>query len=58
MPAPIRWQVPSELSPEEARIAAKLAAVYQPRGTAPLPAAGRAAAITNLRRLARLADAA
>ena len=65
MPTPIRWHVPSELSPEEARIAAKmhrigtfyvflrevraelfdeafqaeLAAVYQPRGTAPLPAA-------------------
>ncbi len=65
MPTPIRWQVPIELSPEEARLAAtlhrigkfyvflrtiraelfdeafqaELAAVYQPRGTAPLPAA-------------------
>lgn len=65
MPTPIRWHVPSELSPEEAHVAAKLrrigkfyvflrevraelfdeafqaqlAAVYQPRGTAPLPAA-------------------
>lgn len=65
MPTPIRWQVPSELSPDEARLAAtlhrigkfyvflrtvrgelfdeafqaELAAVYQPRGTAPLPAA-------------------
>ena len=64
MPTPIRWQVPVELSPEEARVAAllhrigkfyvflrtiraelfddafqaELAAVYQPRGTAPLPA--------------------
>jgi hypothetical protein len=24
MPTPIRWQVPTELSPEEARVAAKL----------------------------------
>ena len=65
MPTPIRWQVPVELSPEEARVAAvlhragkfyvflrtvraelfdeafqtELAAVYHPRGTAPLPAA-------------------
>lgn len=65
MPTHIRWQVPVELSPEEARVAAtlhrigkfyvflrtvraelfdeafqaELAAVYQPRGTAPLPAA-------------------
>ena len=65
MPTPIRWQVPMELSPDEARLAAtlhrigkfyvflrtvraelfdeafqaELAAVYQPRGTAPLPAA-------------------
>ena len=65
MPTLIRWQVPVELSPEEARVAAtlhrigkfyvflrtvraelfdeafqaELAAVYHPRGTAPLPAA-------------------
>ncbi len=65
MPTPIRWRVPIELSPEEARVAAvlhrtgkfyvflrtvraelfddalqtELAAAYQPRGTAPLPAA-------------------
>ena len=65
MPTPIRWLVPVELSPEEARVAAllhrvgkfyaflravraelfdeafqaELAAAYQPRGTAPLPAA-------------------
>jgi hypothetical protein len=65
MPTPIRWQVPSDMSPAERRVAAKLrrigkfyvflrevraelfdeafqaqlAAVYQPRGTAPLPAA-------------------
>lgn len=65
MPTPIRWQVPTALSPDEARIAAtlhrigkfyvflrkvrtelfdeafqaELAAVYQPRGRAPLPAA-------------------
>src|SRR6266540_1443244 len=65
MPTPIRWQVPIELSPDEARLAAtlhrigkfyvflrtvraelfdeafqaELAAVYHPRGTAPLPAA-------------------
>jgi hypothetical protein len=65
MPTPIRWQVPHDLSPAEARVAAKLrrigkfyvflrevraelfdetfqaqlAAAYQPRGTAPLPAA-------------------
>jgi hypothetical protein len=65
MPTPIRWHVPTELSPEEKRVAAKLrrigkfyvflreiraelfdeafqaqlAAAYQPRGTAPLPAA-------------------
>src|SRR5882672_10223469 len=65
MPTRIRWQVPIELSPEEARLTAtlhrigkfyvflrtvraelfddafqaELAAVYQPRGTAPLPAA-------------------
>ncbi len=65
MPTLIRWQVPIELSPEEARVTAvlhragkfyvflravraelfdeafqsELAAVYQPRGTAPLPAA-------------------
>ena len=65
MPTPRRWQVPIELSPEEARVAAvlhrtgkfyvflrtvraelfddafqtELAAVYQPRGTAPLPGA-------------------
>jgi DDE family transposase/transposase-like protein DUF772 len=65
MPTPIRWTVPTELSPEEARVAAKLrrigkfyaflreiraelfdeafqaelAAVYQPRGVAPVPPA-------------------
>lgn len=65
MPTPIRWQVPVELNPDEARLAAtlhrigkfyvflrtvraelfdeafqaELAAVYHPRGTAPLPAA-------------------
>src|SRR5882672_1843667 len=65
MPTLIRWQVPVDLSPEEARVAAmlhrvgkfyvflrevradlfdevfqaQLAAAYQPRGTAPLPAA-------------------
>src|SRR6266496_1077384 len=65
MPTRIRWQVPIELSPDEARLAAtlhrigkfyvflravraelfdeafqaELAAAYQPRGTAPLPAA-------------------
>jgi hypothetical protein len=65
MPTPIRWHVPIELTPEEARLAAtmhrigkfyvflrtvradlfdeafqaELAAVYAPRGTAPLPAA-------------------
>ena len=65
MPTPIRWQVPTELSAAEQRVAAKLhrigtfyvflremraelfdepfqaqlAAAYQPRGTAPLPAA-------------------
>lgn len=65
MPTPIRWSVPTALSPEETRVAAKLrrigkfyvflrevraalfdeafqaqlAAAYQPRGTAPLPAA-------------------
>src|SRR5215208_4928474 len=65
MPTPIRWQVPTTLTAEEARVAqmlhrigkfyvllreiraelfdeafqAELAAVYQPRGTAPVPPA-------------------
>ena len=65
MPTPIRWQVPTTLSADEARVAqmlhrigkfyvflreiraelfneafqAELAAIYQPRGTAPVPPA-------------------
>jgi hypothetical protein len=82
MPTPIRWQVPSELSPEEARVAAvlhrtgkfyvflrkvraelfddafqtELAAVYQPRGTAPLPGA-LLAMVTLLQAYTQVSDA-
>src|SRR5687767_16037846 len=82
MPTPIRWQVPVELSPEEARVAAllhrvgkfyaflrtiraelfdeafqaELAAVYQPRGTAPLPAA-LLAMVTVLQAYDQVSDA-
>ena len=82
MPTPIRWQVPTELSPEEARVAAllhrsgkfyvflrairaelfddafqaELAAVYQPRGTAPLPAA-LLAMVTVLQAYDQVSDA-
>ncbi len=82
MPTPIRWQVPIELSPEEARVAAvlhrtgkfyvflrkvraelfddafqaELAAVYQPRGTAPLPGA-LLAMVTLLQAYTQVSDA-
>jgi hypothetical protein len=82
MATPIRWQVPSELSPAEHRVAAKLhrigtfyvflrevraelfdeafqtelAAVYHPRGTAPLPAA-LLAMVTLLQAYDRVGDA-
>src|SRR6266545_1787387 len=82
MPTPIRWQVPVELSPEEADVAAllhrsgkfyvflrriraelfddafqaELAAVYQPRGTAPLPAA-LLAMVTVLQAYTQVSDA-
>src|SRR5260221_13367856 len=82
MPTPIRWQVPVELSPEEARVAAmlhrvgkfygflravraelfdeafqtELAAAYQPRGTAPLPAAPLAM-VTLLQAYDQIGDA-
>jgi hypothetical protein len=82
MPTPIRWQVPVELSPEEADVAAllhrsgkfyvflrriraelfddafqaELAAVYQPRGTAPLPAA-LLAMVTVLQAYDQVSDA-
>jgi len=82
MPTPIRWQVPIELSPEEARVAAvlhrtgkfyvflrkvraelfdaafqaELAAVYQPRGTAPLPGA-LLAMVTLLQAYTQTSDA-
>ena len=82
MPTPIRWQVPIELSPEEARVAAvlhrtgkfyvflrkvraelfddafqaELAAVYEPRGTAPLPGA-LLAMVTLLQAYTQTSDA-
>jgi hypothetical protein len=82
MPTPIRWQVPIELTPEEARVAAllhrtgkfyvflrrvraelfddafqaELAAVYQPRGTAPLPGAW-GAMVTLLQAYTQMSDA-
>jgi hypothetical protein len=82
MPTPIRWQVPVELSAEEARVAAmphrvgkfyvflravraelfddafqaELAAAYQPRGTAPLPAA-LLAMVTILQAYDQVSDA-
>jgi hypothetical protein len=82
MPTPIRWQVPVELSPDEARVAAtlhrigkfyvflrtvraelfdeafqaELAAVYHPRGTAPLPA-GLLAMVTVLQAYDQVGDA-
>lgn len=82
MPTPIRWQVPSDLTPEEARVAAllhrtgkfyvflrqvraelfddafqaELAAVYQPRGTAPLPGA-LLAMVTLLQAYTQTSDA-
>lgn len=82
MPTPIRWQVPTELSPEETRVAAllhrsgkfyvflrsiraelfdeafqaELAAAYQPRGTAPLPAA-LLAMVTVLQAYGQVSDA-
>jgi len=82
MPTPIRWQVPSELSAAEQRVAAKLhrigtfyvflrevrgdlfnerfqaelAAVYHPRGTAPLPAA-LLAMVTLLQAYDQIGDA-
>jgi hypothetical protein len=82
MSTPIRWQVPIELSPEEARVAAvlhrtgkfyvflrkvraelfddafqaELAAVYQPRGTAPLPGA-LLAMVTLLQAYTQVSDA-
>jgi len=82
MPTPIRWQVPIELSVEEARVAAvlhrtgkfyvflrsiraelfddafqaALAAVYQPRGTAPLPGA-LLAMVTLLQAYTQVSDA-
>jgi Transposase DDE domain/Transposase domain (DUF772) len=82
MPTPIRWQLPIELSPEEARVAAllhrvgkfyvflrsiraelfdeafqaELAAGYQPRGTAPLPAA-LLAMVTLLQAYDQVSDA-
>jgi hypothetical protein len=82
MPTPIRWQVPIELSPEEARVAAvlhrtgkfyvflrkvraelfddafqvELAAVSQPRGTAPLPGA-LLAMVTLLQAYTQVSDA-
>lgn len=82
MPTSIRWQVPQELSPDEARLAkklqrigkfyvflrevraelfdeafqAQLAAAYQPRGTAPLPAA-LLAMVTLLQAYDQLGDA-
>jgi Transposase DDE domain/Transposase domain (DUF772) len=82
MPTPIRWQVPTELSPEETRVAAllhrsgkfyvflrsvraelfddafqtELAAAYQPRGTAPLPAA-LLAMVTVLQAYDQVSDA-
>jgi len=82
MPTPIRWQVPVELSVEEARVAAvlrragkfyvflrairaelfddafqaELAAVYQPRGTAPLPGA-LLAMVTLLQAYTQVSDA-
>lgn len=82
MPTPIRWQVPVELSVEEARVAAvlhrtgkfyvflrsiraelfddafqaELAAVYWPRGTAPLPGA-LLAMVTLLQAYTQVSDA-
>jgi hypothetical protein len=82
MPPPIRWQVPIERSPEEARVAtvlhrtgkfyvflrkvraelfdaafqAELAAVDQPRGTAPLPGA-LLAMVTLLQAYTQVSDA-
>ena len=82
MATPIRWQVPIELSPEEARVAAvlhrtgkfyvflrkvrgelfddafqaELAAVYRPRGTAPLPGA-LLAMVTLLQAYDQVSDA-
>jgi transposase len=82
MPTSIRWHVPVELSPDEARVAAtlhrigkfyvflrtvraelfdeafqtELAAVYHPRGTAPLPAA-LLAMVTVLQAYDQVSDA-
>jgi Transposase domain (DUF772) len=82
MPTPIRWQMPTELSPEEQRVAqllhrvgkfyvflrevraelfdeafqAELAAAYQPRGTAALPAA-LLAMVTLLQAYDQVSDA-